>query len=137
MRDKYALITDIDHVRLRELLQSLGRSQRHNRYVDLLRGRLRHAHVVSPQDVPRELVTMNSVIGLRDLDLGQSMICTLCYPLEADVNRDRVAVTVPMGTAMLGRKIGDTFGQQSAPHLRHMRIEHVYYQPESAGDFHL
>ena len=66
-----------------------------------LQERLEAATVIGTVDVPRSVVTMNSLVGLRDVELNEKFSCTLSYPEEADVVKHKVSVTVPLGSRIL------------------------------------
>ena len=102
-----------------------------------LEKRLETATVVETVDVPVSVVTMNSFVGLRDLDLNEKFSCTLSYPEDADVVTRKVSVTVPLGNRMLGAREGDIIESPVSSGHRTLRVERVYYQPEAARDFHL
>lgn len=137
MRER-PVLTEVDQLRLRELLNHLLASIGGRRaYVELLSQRIKEARVVEQRSVPRDVVTMNSLVGLRDLDANEKWSCTLAYPEEADVVAHKVSVAVPLGAMILGQRVGDTVNCPVASGARHLRIERVYYQPEAAGDYHL
>jgi len=98
---------------------------------------LEHARVVTPADVPPDVITMNSKARLRDLDTGEEMIFTLVFPGEASIEHDRISVVAPIGTAMLGQRVGDEFEWEVPAGSVRLRVEEMLYQPEAAGDFHL
>jgi regulator of nucleoside diphosphate kinase len=129
------MIRDADHVRLREWLAHLPPRQR-TPYLDALRRKLSEADVIERTAVPRDLVTMNSLVGLRDLTTDEKLTCILVYPDEANVVQRKVSVAVPLGTEMLGRQVGTTLHCPVSTGVRPIRIERVYYQPEAAGDYH-
>jgi regulator of nucleoside diphosphate kinase len=131
-------ITDADRERLRALVERL-RDARHVRddHVAALAERVRHAGIVSPKDVPRNVVTLNSQVSLRDLDSGARVHCTLSDPFDVGVFGNRLSVTGPAGTALLGRRVGQIIRWPVGARERRYRIEQIPYQPEAAGDFHL
>lgn len=127
-------ITQQDMKRLRPLIEGVKNSR------DDLRGlqaELEHAHVVTPAEVPADVITMNSKARLRDLDTGEEMIFTLAFPGNASIEHDRISVVAPIGTAMLGHRVGDEFQWEVPAGAVRLRVEEVLYQPEAAGDFHL
>jgi len=71
------------------------------------------------------------------LDTGEEMIFTLVFPGNASIERDRISVVAPIGTAMLGHRVGDEFEWEVPAGSVRLRVEEVLYQPEAAGDFHL
>ncbi len=50
--------------------------------VKTLPAELDHAQVVSPSEIPRNLITMNSRACLRDLETGDAMTYTLVFPKQ-------------------------------------------------------
>ena len=132
------LITERDKERLLCVLTRLRNwGETPPRDISALAERVESARVIDTADIPRSVVTMNSLVGLRDLELNEKFSCTLTYPEEADVVKHKVSVTVPLGSRMLGAREGDTFECPVASGLRTLRVERVYYQPEAARDFHL
>lgn len=127
-------ITEADKRRLQPLLEGMKNSR------DDLRGlqtELEKARVVQPKEVPPDVITMNSKARLRDLDTGEEMIFTLVFPGNADIQHDKISVVAPIGTAMLGQRVGDEFSWEVPAGSVRLRVEEVLYQPEAAGDFHL
>ena len=72
-----------------------------------LRTELDRAHIVRPEDVPRNVVTMNSTVILRDLVTNEKETYTLVFPDSADIANNRLSVLAPIGTAILGERLGD------------------------------
>ena len=62
---------------------------------------------------------------------------TLVYPDEADINEGKLSVLAPLGTALLGMRVGDIVEFEAPAGTRRLKIERVLYQPEAAGDLHL
>lgn len=123
MLREQTVITDIDQRRLRTALdQSARRSERAPRELGLLRERVRAARVVGSRDVPANVVTMNSLVVLRDLDSGNRLTCRLAYPHEARLSRQSVSVSHPLGTAMLGKRVGQVVRWPRAAADRRLRI---------------
>ena len=72
-----------------------------------------------------------------DLGRGEKFTCKLAYPAEADPVRPSVSVAAPLGTAMLGARVGQTIACWVGEAVRCVKVERIFYQPEAAGDFHL
>jgi regulator of nucleoside diphosphate kinase len=100
-----------------------------------LRGELHRAIVVAPQDVPDDVITMNSRAEMVDLETGETVIFTLVFPLQANVDEEKISVLAPIGAGMLGYRVGDEFEWNVPGGLRRMKVTKVYYQPEAAGVF--
>jgi len=134
MDTRVIYVTEADMKRLRPLIEGMKNSR------DDLRGlqaELEHARVVTPADVPPDVITMNSKARLRDLDTGEEMIFALVFPGKASIEHDRISVVAPIGTAMLGQRVGDEFEWEVPAGSVRLRVEEMLYQPEAAGDFHL
>ena len=68
MARRKIIITAIDHERLEELLASeFAKAIDPSDHLRDLRTELDRARIVRPEDVPRNVVTMNSTVILRDL----------------------------------------------------------------------
>ena len=68
--------------------------------------RLRTADlVVPPDDVPRDLVTMNSTVNLVDPISCEHWEVTLVYPEEHDPGQNSWSVLSPIGSALFGLRI--------------------------------
>jgi regulator of nucleoside diphosphate kinase len=49
------------------------------------------------------------------------------------MEHNRISVLAPIGTAILGYRLGDVIEWQVPAGLRRLRVEEVLYQPERAG----
>lgn len=138
MSDKSIIITELDRQRLIELIVNAQSGEyRGSIYLEKLRGELDRAQVVTPQQVPADVITMNSRVALLDLDSGEEEIYTLVYPENANTAEGKISILAPIGTAMLGYRLGDTFEWEVPAGKRRLKIEKILYQPEAAGDYEL
>jgi regulator of nucleoside diphosphate kinase len=138
MKQRSIYVTEFDLKRLKELLDAETAFGTRNR-PDLigLQNELARAHVVSPKAVPSDVVTMNSRVTLVDLGTNEEITYELVFPADADASQDRISVFAPIGTAMLGYRVGDTFEWRVPDGLRKFKVKAVIYQPEASGDYHL
>lgn len=132
-------ITEFDLGRLRNLIDiaRYGGADGHGPYLNRLEAELERAEVVDPKAIPKDVVTMRSTVRLKDLDSGKEMVYSLVFPKEADVNKGRISVLAPVGTAMIGYRVGDVIEGEVPSGLRRLKVEEVIYQPEASGDYHL
>ncbi|NLG74442.1 MAG: nucleoside diphosphate kinase regulator [Chloroflexi bacterium] len=129
-------ITKSDAEKLRQLIQKANYSEyRGSPYLKQLAGELEKAQIVEPKEVPPDVITLNSKVRLVDEDLGEEMIYTLVFPEEADVTQGKISVLAPIGTAMLGYRVGDVFQWDTPGGKCTMRVKEIIYQPEAAGDY--
>jgi regulator of nucleoside diphosphate kinase len=123
-------ITELDKARLEALITF----EKGPAIVEL-EHEIERAIVVDPQQVARDVVTMNSKLVLQ-LDDEQREVA-LVYPQDADERSGKLSVLSDVGAAILGYQEGDAIDWMVADRTKRISIERVIYQPESAGDFHL
>ena len=129
------VISSPDLDRLERLLDSV--SPLHAPGLDALRRELDRAEVVEPHEIPPNVITMNSTVRFVDEVSGREFELTLVYPDDAHLTHGTVSVLAPVGSALLGLRIGDAIDwpAPSGTTLR-LRVTAIAYQPEAAGDFH-
>ena len=134
MSERKIVLTEADHDRLEALLDSeFAQVISPIEHLEDLRAELDRAEVVSPKRVPRNVVTMNSTVTLRDLDTNERETYTLVYPERADIANDRLSVLAPVGTAILGQRVGDELKWRVPAGWRRLRVQRVLFQPEREG----
>src|SRR5262249_43060684 len=92
---------------------------------------LDRAVIVEPHEVPRDVITMQARVRVRDLMSGERRDLMLVLPTEADVSAQRISVLAPLGTALLGYREGDVVQWVMPGGLRHIRIERVIQSAEA------
>lgn len=124
-------LTQIDHVRLTRLL----RQQPAHAGARAMRELLECSDLVPSSAVDPATVTMYSQVLLDDGTHPPSKL-TVCYPEHAEPAAGFVSVLSPVGTSVLGLRVGETArwrtptGEEGSA-----RIAAVLFQPEASGDF--
>ena len=138
MEKREIYITEYDADRLKDLISEAKRLvPRGNEYLESLEAELDRSHLVVPTEVPPDVITMNSKVCLVDLDTNEEMVYTLVFPQDADIDQSKISILAPVGTAMLGYRVGDVFTWQVPDGVRRLKVKQILYQPEAAGDYHL
>ena len=138
MNHRRIFITRQDRERLTTMLdEALAAKHRDAASLKELAHELAIAQIVDPQDVPADIVTMNSRVVVQDVETGESSEYVLVFPEQADVAEGRLSVVSPIGTAILGYAKGDVLTWQTPGGPRKIKIAAIPYQPEAAGDFNL
>jgi len=138
MNHRRIFITRQDRERLTTMLdEALAAKHRDAASLKELAHELAIAQIVDPQDVPADVVTMNSRVVVQDVETGESSEYVLVFPEQADVAEGRLSVVSPIGTAILGYAKNDVLTWQTPGGPRKIKIAAIPYQPEAAGDFNL
>lgn len=125
-------LTQNDMDRLLELVEAYPGKRFEHLERELLR-----AHVVSLDEMPKDVVTMNSRVIFENETTGERREITLVYPGSADIDAGRVSVLVPIGTALLGLRVGQSIDWQlPGGERQRYRIVGVPYQPQAADEPH-
>jgi regulator of nucleoside diphosphate kinase len=132
-------ITEVDLARLRKLIEAARDSgvDSNTPYMNKLEDELDRANIVDPKEIAMDAITMRSKVRLKDLDSRKEMVYSLVFPNEADVDEGRISVLAPVGTAMIGYRVGDIIEWEVPSGLRRLKVEEVLYQPEASGDYQL
>lgn len=131
-------ITEQDRLRLEECLWRLQAdlAARDGKHLRQLKEEIDRAQVfLSPEEVPGNVVTMNSRFTIKDLDTEQEVEYTLVYPAYAAPDENRISVLAPLGAALLGSRVGDTITWENPKGTRKVQVLRMAYQPEAAGDY--
>ena len=101
--------------------------------LDALRAELDRAQVVAPEEMPADVITMNSTARFVDELSGTEHRLTLVYPRDAAGGPERVSILAPVGSALLGLAVGQSIEWQ-VPGGRQLRLKvlEVIHQPEAA-----
>ncbi|KQX34871.1 hypothetical protein ASD04_15935 [Devosia sp. Root436] len=96
---------------------------------DTLLHELERARVVDDTKVPSDIVRMGSTVHYRT-DSGQEPRVTLVYPVDADIAESRISVLTPVGTALIGLRVGQSITWRDRANKRHMLTVLEVTQPE-------
>ena len=102
-----------------------------------LRAEFDRAEIVEPRDMPDDVVSMNSSADCVDQSSGKHHTLTLVYPKDADADAGRISVLAPVGSALLGLRVGQSIDWPGhGGRTLHLKVTAIHYQPESAGHLH-
>ena len=131
-------ITQLDKQRIERLLAQFdARAIKPDEHLEWFRQEFERATVVPPEEVPADIVTMNSVVNLYDIDFDVTESYTLVYPVDADIFENRVSVLNPMGMAILGRRSGDVARWRNSNGEHQLELKELVFQPEREGAMNL
>lgn len=128
------IVSTLDMDRISTLLE---KASQWSAELEKLEDELDRATVMASNDMPSDVVTMNSTVCFKFVGSDNSMEKTLVYPDQVRSSED-ISIFAPVGSALLGLSVGQQLtwpmpgGQEKT-----IEIIDVVYQPERAGDFHL
>lgn len=138
MQSREIYITRFDHSRLNAFLSPNAlQTSKDKAHLLELKKELERAVIVEPSEVPADVVTMNSRVRIRDMEKGELLEYSLVFPMDADISLNRISILAPIGTALLGYRVGDIVEWQVPGGTRVLKVEAILYQPEAAGDYRL
>jgi regulator of nucleoside diphosphate kinase len=88
--------------------------------------------VINDDNIDENVITMNSTVGVKDLDSKKEYDYTIVYPEYADSSKNKISVLAPVGTALLGYKVGDIVEWKVPAGKRRFLIQEILFQPEAA-----
>ena len=69
---------------------------------------LSRARIIESKELPNDKVYILSKVTLKDLKTGDVVVYTLVSPEEADFEKNKIAVTSPLGRGLMGQTEGAT-----------------------------
>ena len=138
MKKRTIYISSFDKERLMRLIENSDNYNNPDKnYLKELEKELDRGKIIEPKNIPHNAITMNSKVRLKDLDSGEKITYMLVFPDEADISKNKISILAPIGTALIGYRVGDIIEWKVPAGLRKLKVEEILYQPEAAGDYHL
>lgn len=98
---------------------------------------LMDAELLDQTKISGDVVTMNSKVLLKELRLGKQIELNITYPEQANDLERKVSVFSPIGTALIGKLVGDHVAWEIKGRAAEFEILQVTYQPEAVGHYDL
>ncbi|ERS85076.1 nucleoside diphosphate kinase regulator [Halomonas sp. G15] len=129
------IINRLDADRLQRLIDEA--SDKDLFVADALEQELERGEVVDPEEIPEDVVSMNSRVQFTDLARGRQMIRTLVYPRSLGDVEDAISVMAPVGAGLIGMRVGDTIDWPLPDGGQvHLRVDAILWQPEREKQYH-
>ena len=130
----FVRMTEPDAERLMLLSQYVNSPIEGQHLLELER-KISEAEVCPPEEIPPDVVTMNSKVLVRFLDTGETGVFTLVFPSRTNAQHHRISVLGSFGRALLGASVGDEIEYATGVGVRRCKVERIVFQPEAAGDY--
>ena len=102
-----------------------------------LKKELNSAKIVEPQEIPANVVTMNSIVKISFLNSDKHIEFRIVYPDQANLKENKISIFSPIATALIGYKVADEIEWIVPAGLTKIRVDEIIYQPEAAGNYNL
>jgi regulator of nucleoside diphosphate kinase len=90
-----------------------------------LQDELARAIVLPKAQMPKGVVTVNSRVRFKDVASGEEETYVLTWPEHSDGGVERVSVLAPVGSALIGVRMGDAITWQTPGGTRELQILEV------------
>lgn len=72
-----------------------------------LENMLKNAKVIDDEDVKTDIVSVGTIVKVKDLEFGDEMEFTIVGSAEADPMKMKISNEAPIGAGLLGKKVGE------------------------------
>jgi len=72
-----------------------------------LENMLKNATVVDESEIPRDKVSVGSIVKVKDYEFDEEMELSIVGSAEADPMENKISNESPVGNALIGKKVGD------------------------------
>jgi len=131
------IITTNDYQRLTGLIGFSSLQEEMPESVERLLSKFSTATMLPQDRIVAGVITMNSRVLLRELSQGREATVTVTYPQDANGREGKISVLSPIGTALLGRQVGDEVSWKVPTGIGRFEVIKIIYQPEALGHYHL
>ena len=134
MSKKETVISEFDRARLQEVIETFKAKNSEAQWArgDELQEMLASAKAVAPEEVPADVVTMNSIARVCDMESEREGVYNLVFPSDSKPLEGRVSVLSSLGVALFGCRIGDEVQWDTPKGRKNLKVVGIIYQPEAA-----
>ena len=88
---------------------------------------LEHSRVVDPALLPKDRVSLLSVVEFTNLATNTRMKFEIVSPHEMDLDAGKISLQSPIGAALMGKKVGEIAEAQVPSGTLRLRIESISF----------
>jgi regulator of nucleoside diphosphate kinase len=126
----YEILTQ--HISAYEL-QFKGRQKDRLNTIALLKKKIMSADKVEPEEIPPNIVTMNSVVIVKRLNSNTNFRIKVVYPENVKIRDYKISIFSALGCAVFLHKIGDEMKYSTWKKNNIVKIVSIPFQPEAHG----
>ncbi|WP_299578979.1 GreA/GreB family elongation factor [uncultured Sunxiuqinia sp.] len=130
------LVSIVDFNKIMPLVNSIESTySSRSESIQLVKKKLLSAQIVQPHELPSNIVTMNSVVTLRQINPILTYSIKLVYPTFDNVRENRVSLFSALGVAIFLGKIGEELTYTNWKGEHRIQILDIPFQPEANGNY--
>ena len=95
---------------------------------ELLQGELNKAKLVKSEELPEDVVRLNSRVIVKETTKDKLIELVLVVPEKADIKNKRISIFAPIGTALIGFRQGEQVKWDVPAGRKTFKIMKVYNQ---------
>ena len=107
IKEKLVLSKNDYEIIMANIKNHQGRNSFNRQNADELKDELKKAKLVLNDEVPGDVVRLNSHVTIRDEKENKLIEITVVTPEKADIKLRKISVLSPIGTALIGYRKGD------------------------------
>jgi len=81
--------------------------------INELEYKLANVDIIDPDSISKDKAVFGATVVLENIDTGEEVEYQLVGPEESSINEGRISVTSPLGSAILGKTLGDEIAIQA------------------------
>ena len=113
-----------DNAGYREARRNQAKTISRIRYLQKI---LEHSRVVDPSVLPKDRVSLLSVVEFTNLATNTRMKFEIVSPHEMDFEAGKISLQSPIGAALMGKKVGEIAEAQVPSGTLRLRIESISF----------
>ena len=132
------ILNRLDYARIKKCIRDAQQfNSISNHEAESLLQELESAEILEPEDIPSNVVTMNSIVRMSFINSKKNVQFQIVYPNKANFKDNKISIFSPIATALIGYKVGDEIEWIIPAGITKIRIDEIIYQPEAAGHYNL
>ena len=104
-------------------------------FVHALEQELNRAILVDSDVIAPDVITIQSIVSLKDLRTGKVINYELVLPEDVDIDHNMISILSPLGCAIFGYRVNDIVELKTPEGLCRLKVDKISYQPESSENF--
>ena len=88
---------------------------------------LEHSRVIDPDALPKDRVSLLSVVEFTNLSTNKRMKFEIVSPHEMNLEAGKISLKSPIGAALMGKKVGEIAEAKVPSGILRLRIENITF----------